>query len=138
MKSRTCIKTRTGSERAKLVDEGQATFFETFAEYPVHDRLRRLAELRGEFPSFQGEGPGGGAYTAAEDGCTHLIYDMGSSFMLWLADTHGGLDTYRQIVEQMSAGNTLEVSLQHVTGQTLLELENEWRAFWASPKCRLS
>ena len=73
--------------------EGQATFFETFPEYPVHDRLRKLAQLRGgDFPSFQGEGPGGGAYTASEDGCTHLIYDMGSSFMLWLVDAHGGLE----------------------------------------------
>jgi hypothetical protein len=118
--------------------EGQATFFETFAEYPVHDRLRKLAELRGSFPSFQGEGPGGGAYTAAEDGCTHLIYDMGSSFMLWLADTHGGLDMYRQIVDQMSAGNTLEVSLQNVTGQSLLDLENEWRAFLGQPEVPLA
>lgn len=110
--------------------EGQATFFETFPEYPVHDRLRQLAQLRdGDFPTFQGEGPGGGPYTASEDGCTHLIYDIGSSFMLWLVDTHGGLDTYRAIVDEMARGITLEQALHTVTGLSLLELENEWRAF---------
>jgi len=110
--------------------EGQATFFETFPEYPVHDRLRQLAKLRdGDFPSFQGAGPGGGPYTASEDGCTHLIYDMGSSFMLWLVDAHGGLDTYRSIVDEMAHGITLEQALQTVTGMSMLELENEWRAF---------
>lgn len=109
--------------------EGQATFFETFPEYPVHERLRKLGEIRGEFPTFQGDGPGGGPYTAAEDGCTHLIYDMGSSFMLWLVDAYGGIDTYRAIVDEMASGYTLEQSLTHVTGKTLLELENEWRAF---------
>ncbi len=110
--------------------EGQATFFETFPEYPVHDRLRKLAELRnGDFPSFQGEGPGGGAYTASEDGCTHLIYDMGSSFMLWLVDAHGGLETYLAIVNEMEHGATLEQALQTATGVPMLDLENEWRAF---------
>lgn len=109
--------------------EGQATFFETFPEYPVHERLSTLGELRGEFPSFQGTGPGGGPYTTAEDGCTHLIYDMGSSFMLWLADTHGGLDMYRMIVTEMAQGSSLEQALVSATGLTLLELENEWRAF---------
>ena len=118
-------------------DEGQATYFETFVEYPVHERLRTLAEMRGSFPSFQGDGPGGGPYMAAEDGCTHLIYDMGSSFMLWLADTHGGLDTYRRIVEEMGAGRSLEDALKNVTGQTLLELENEWRAFLGQPEVPL-
>jgi hypothetical protein len=109
--------------------EGQATFFETFTEYPVHDRLRKLGEIRGDFPTFQGDGPGGGPYTAAEDGCTHLIYDMGSSFMLWLVDAYGGLDVYRAIVDEMAKGYTLEQTLDRVLGKTLLDLENEWRAF---------
>ncbi len=110
--------------------EGQATFFETFEEYPVHERLRTLAELRGgDFPSFQGDGPGGGALTAQEDGCTHLIYDMGSSFMFWIVDTYGGIETYRAIVEHMAQARTLGQSLEMVTGKTMLELENEWRDF---------
>ncbi|HEX3052938.1 MAG TPA: hypothetical protein VHP83_19925, partial [Aggregatilineaceae bacterium] len=110
--------------------EGQATFFETFDEYDFHARLRKLAELRGgDFPSFQGDGPGGGALTASEDGCTHLIYDMGASFMRWMVEAHGGIETYRGVVEEMSHGITLEQALENVTGLTFLELENEWRAF---------
>src|SRR5690606_1542648 len=69
--------------------EGQARFFETHDEYPIDERLRTLAQMRnGDFPSFQGDGPGGGALSAAEDGCTHLIYDMGASFMRWIAANH--------------------------------------------------
>lgn len=110
--------------------EGQAMFFETFEEYPVNERLRALADLRGgDFPSFQGDGPGGGAVTAQEDGCTHLIYDMGSSFMRWIVDTYGGMDTYYAIVETMSQAKTLDNALVAATGKTMVELENEWRAF---------
>jgi hypothetical protein len=114
--------------------EGQATFFETFEEYPVHERLSTLAGLMNDpFPTFQGEGPGGGALSAAEDGCTHLIYDMGSSFMKWLADTHGGLVTYRTIVQEMASGALLSEALETATGLTLLDLENEWRTFLGIP-----
>jgi len=110
--------------------EGQAMFFETFEEYPVHDRLRKLAELRGgDLPTLQGEGPGGGALTASEDGCTHLIYDMGSSFMRWIVDQHGGMETYRAIVEAIQHGSNLSQALETATGQTFLDLENGWRAF---------
>ncbi|MBI5958490.1 MAG: hypothetical protein HY866_07145 [Chloroflexi bacterium] len=110
--------------------EGQAMFFETFEEYPVHERLRTLANLRGgDLPTFQGAGPGGGALTASEDGCTHLIYDLGASFMSWLVDTHGGMDTYRGVVEEIRHGANLVQALETVTGQPFLDLENEWRAF---------
>ena len=111
--------------------EGQATFFETFEEYPVHDRLRKLAELRGgDFPTFQGQGPNaGGALTADEDGCTHLIYDMGASFMQWIVATQGGMDTYRAIVDEMSTGILLADALEAATGIPMVDLENEWRAF---------
>jgi len=129
--------TELGIDGPSWWTEGQATFFETFAEYPVHERLRTLAQMRGSFPSFQGDGPGGGPYMAAEDGCTHLIYDMGSSFMLWLVDAKGGLDTYQAVAEEMGAGRILEDALLNVTGQTLLELENEWRAFLGQPEVPL-
>lgn len=110
--------------------EGQATFFENWMEYDVHARLRKLAELRGgELPTLQGDGPSGGPYTVAEDGCTHLMYDMGASFMLWLTDTHGGIDTYRTVVDEMAQAHTLFEALETTTGFTALELENEWRAF---------
>ena len=114
--------------------EGQATFFEPIEEYPLDQRLSTLAGLMdGPFPTFQGAGPGGGALTAAEDGCTHLIYDMGASFMRWLADTHGGMATYRAVVDEMEHGATLEDALFTVTGQTLLELENDWRVYLNIP-----
>jgi hypothetical protein len=110
--------------------EGQASFFEPFEEYPVHERLRTLAELRGgDLPSFHGAGPGGGALTAAEDGCTHLIYDMGNSFMRWIVEYHGGMETYRAIVDGLAHNATLEESLEAATGVPFLDLENEWRAF---------
>lgn len=110
--------------------EGQAMFFETFEEYPVDERLSTLAELRdGDFPTLQGGGPSGGALTAQEDGCTHLIYDMGSSFMGWLVEYHGGMATYRAIVEDMSRALPLEIALENATGLTFLDLENEWRAY---------
>ena len=110
--------------------EGQATFFENWMEYDVHDRLRKLAELRGgELPTLQGEGPSGGPYTVAEDGCTHLMYDMGASFMIWLTDVHGGLDTYRAVVDEMAMAHPLSEALETVTGISFLDLENEWRAY---------
>ena len=100
--------------------EGQAAFFEPYEEYPVHERLRSLADLRGgDLPSFQGEGPGGGALTASEDGCTHLIYDMGNSFMRWLVDNHGGMVTYRAIVDGLAHNATLPDALELATGVRL-------------------
>lgn len=114
--------------------EGQATFFETFEEYPVHQRLSKLYTLMDRpFPTLQGEGPGGGALTVAEDGCTHLIYDMGASFMRWIADTYGGLETYRAIVQEMARAVPLANALETATGKSFLDLENEWRAFLGIP-----
>lgn len=110
--------------------EGQAMFFETFDEYPVHERLSTLEDMMNrDFPTLQGDGPGGGPYTAAEDGCTHLMYDMGSSFMDWLVETRGGMDTYRAIVEEMKLGIPLADALETATGTPFVDLENEWRAF---------
>lgn len=110
--------------------EGQATFFEVFEEYPIHDRLRNLAELRGgDFPSFQGDGPSGGALSASEDGCTHLIYDMGASFMTWIVDSFDGIDTYRAIVDELRKSQPLSSALEAATGVVYLDLENQWRAF---------
>jgi len=49
--------------------------------------------------------------------------------MQWLTDTYGGVETYRSTVETMRRGAPLTEALETVTGKTLLELENEWRAF---------
>jgi hypothetical protein len=110
--------------------EGQATFFEVFEEYPIDERLRNLAALRdGEWPSFQGDGPGGGALTASEDGCTHLIYDMGASFMNWIVEYHGGIETYRAIVDELRKNRPLGEALETATGISFIDLENEWRTY---------
>ncbi|NDJ78292.1 MAG: hypothetical protein GYB65_18745 [Chloroflexi bacterium] len=113
--------------------EGQAKFFETQPMHPFHDRMRTLYELRGDLPTLQNSGPSGGPYTAAEDGCTHLGYDMGASFMTWLVEERDSMATFRTVVDEMSSGATLEQALETATGATLLELENEWRAFLGVP-----
>lgn len=110
--------------------EGQASFFENIDEYPIHDRVRGVGELRdGDLPSLQGTGPSGGPFLPAEDGCTHLAYDMGKSFMRWIVEAQGGMQTYNAIVEELKKGSRLADALLVATGQTFVELENQWRAF---------
>ncbi len=53
---------------------------------------------------------------------------MGASFMRWLVEARGGIETYRAIVDEMARGLPLEQALQTATGETFLDLENEWRA----------
>jgi hypothetical protein len=109
--------------------EGQAAFYEAYLMYSYHDRLRTLAELRGgDLPTLQGDGPGGASSIEA-DGCIKLAYDMGASFMYWLVDTYGGMDTYRAVVAQMEQNVSVAEALEIATGKPFLELENEWRAF---------
>lgn len=110
--------------------EGQATFFESFEDYPIHERLSVLATLLDEpFPTFHGNGPSGGPYTASADGCTHLVYDMGASFQQWLVAEKGGMDAYRAVIMEIGDGASVVEALETVYAQTFLELENEWRAF---------
>lgn len=49
--------------------------------------------------------------------------------MSWLVETHGGMDTYRAVVEAMRGGYAVAEALEKATGQPFLELENQWRAF---------
>ena len=49
--------------------------------------------------------------------------------MRWIVANHGGIDTYRTIVEEMARASTLGEALEVATGETFLELENEWRAY---------
>jgi hypothetical protein len=114
--------------------EGQATFFETFEEYPVHERISKLAQLTdGPFPTLQDPSLSRGTQITYEDGCTHRGYDMGASFMKWLTEDYGDMEMYNAIVQEVKRGTTVEDALQVVTGKTFLELENEWRAFLGIP-----
>jgi len=63
---------------------------------------------------------------------------MGASFMRWLVDTQGGIDTYRAVVEEMKHGVALEQALETATGQSFLDLENAWRGFLGVAEVPLS
>jgi hypothetical protein len=49
--------------------------------------------------------------------------------MNWIVDNQGGIATYRAIVNELTHARTLEVALENATDFTMLELENEWRAY---------
>jgi hypothetical protein len=108
--------------------EGQATFFEIDMG-PVDQRLQRLASLGEDLPTLQGSGPSGMVSTPASDGCTHLGYDMGASFINWLVNTQGGFDMHRRIVELTKTGYILTDAIEHATGVPFLELERQWRTY---------
>ncbi len=108
--------------------EGEATFFE-LEMGPVDQRLQRLAALGEDLATLQGSGPSGMVGTPASDGCTHLGYEMGASFINWLVGTYGGLDTHRQVIELVSSNVVLDDALEQVTGVPFIELERQWRAY---------
>lgn len=108
--------------------EGQATFFEIDMG-PVDQRLRRLAGLGEDLSTLQGSGPSGMVSTAASDGCTHLGYEMGASFINWLVNSYGGFDTHLRIVELMDSNTGLPEALEIATGVPFSELERQWRSY---------
>lgn len=65
----------------------------------------------------------------AAEGCTHLGYEMGTSFINWLVNTYGGYDMHRQIVELMDSNVSLPEALEQVTGVSFLHLERQWRTY---------
>jgi hypothetical protein len=107
--------------------EGQATFFELDSG-PFDARMRHLATYE-DLSTLQGQGPSGMVGTPASDGCTHLGYEMGTSFINWLVNSYGGYDTHRQIVELMARNISLDAALEQVTGISFIELEKQWRAY---------
>lgn len=107
--------------------EGQATFFE-LEMGPVDARLRRLASLGEDLSTLQGGGPSGNVGTPAVDGCTHLGYEMGASFVNWLVNEYG-FEVHRQIVELNSRNVPLDDALEEATGVSFLDLERAWRAY---------
>lgn len=108
--------------------EGQATFFETDSGL-FDQRMRHLAELGVDLATLQDQGPSGMVGSPAADGCTHLGYEMGTSFINWLVNTYGGYDMHRQIVELMDSNVSLQDALEQVTGAAFLDLERQWRTY---------
>ncbi|MCB9436003.1 MAG: hypothetical protein H6673_03305 [Anaerolineales bacterium] len=109
--------------------EGEATFFE-LEMGPVDERLRHLVTvLDQDLATLQGQGPSGQVGTPALDGCTHLGYDMGASFINWLVTTHGGYATHLKIVELTAANTILDQAIERATGVPFSELEYQWRQY---------
>ncbi|NDJ85348.1 MAG: hypothetical protein GYB66_05645 [Chloroflexi bacterium] len=108
--------------------EGQATFLE-LEMGPVDQRLRYLAELGEDMPTLQGSGPSGMVGTPAIDGCTHLGYEIGASFINWLVNTQGGYETLGEIVQILSTGIGIDEAIEMATGVPFLELERQWRTY---------
>jgi hypothetical protein len=108
--------------------EGEATFFELEIG-PVDQRLQNLATMGEDLSTLQGLGPSGQVGTPAIDGCTHLGYDMGASFINWLVSTQGGFETHRQIVDLLSRNVTLPNAIEQVIGVDFLTLERQWREY---------
>lgn len=109
--------------------EGEATFFE-LEMGPVDARLRHLVTVLGQdLTTLQGQGPSGQVGTPSLDGCTHLGYEMGASFINWLINTHGGYEAHKQIVELVSSNVILDEAVEAVIGISFPELENQWRQY---------
>lgn len=109
--------------------EGQATFFE-LEMGPVDERLRHLVTvLEQDLSTLQGMGPSGEVGTPAIDGCTHLGYEMGASFINWLINTHGGYVAHQEIVRLTRANTVLDQAIEIATGIPFAELENQWRQY---------
>ena len=107
--------------------EGQATFFE-WDSGQFDDRMRNLAQTQ-DLATLQGSGPSGMVGTPASDGCTHLGYEMGTSFINWFVNTQGGYEAHRQVVELMDSNVLLAEALEQVSGVPFAELEMQWREY---------
>lgn len=120
--------------------EGNASFFELSQDYDFEERIRGFAEVE-ELPALlQGTGPS--AFESGPDGRGRLGYDVGYTFFHWLTVNYG-LDAHRDLIEGLAAGEERNVVLQRITGLTIQEMEQAWRAwlgafgpaptFYASP-----
>lgn len=107
--------------------EGQATYLE-LEMGPVDARLRNLAQMGEDLATLQGSGPSGMVGTPAIDGCTHLGYEIGASFINWLVNNYGA-ETHAQIVDLIARNTVLGDAIEIATGQSFAELESEWRRY---------
>ncbi len=108
--------------------EGGATFLE-LEMGPVDQRLRNLAVMGEDLATLQFGGPSGMVGTPAIDGCTHLGYEMGASFINYFVNNYGGYEALRQVVELVSQAVGIEEAMEQVSGVPFAELEREWRTY---------
>ncbi len=106
--------------------EGEATFFEDPVQpWDSEARVRGLAAMDA-LPSLRGDASGAG--TLGPDGCTHVAYDIGASFMRFLRDNYGGYEGHGQITTLIAQNVGVYEAIETVTGRPFDELEAEWRA----------
>ena len=112
--------------------EGQADYFASLTglDAPPDERIANLLSVSNDLPTLQGEGPSLALSVMAADSCNGLGYDLGNDFIGWLLDSYDGLATHKAIVEAMQTRDGLSASLERVTGESFLQLENRWRASW--------
>ncbi len=108
--------------------EGQATFFEDPVQsYDPAARVRGLVALNALPSLAYGDSEGGSAGTLGPDGCTHLPYDVGASFLAFLRDHYGGYEAHGAITRLVAANAGLYQAIETVTGRPFAALEAEWR-----------
>ncbi len=106
--------------------EGNATFFELYQQYDYEQRVRNVA-ARGELPNLL-EDSGPGATGRGPDGLGRFGYDVGYTFWKWIA-TNYGLDTHRQIIEEVGRNRPRNEVLEEVLGMPIQEIESAWRVW---------
>lgn len=111
--------------------EGQAEYFQYFSGIyrPVisaHDRVVQLSEYQDNLPTLQGNNFA--TFSFESDGCYALGYDVGSSFIGYIVDNYGGLETHRAIVDLLGSNVVLSDAIEQVLGIPFLDLENAWRS----------
>ncbi len=107
--------------------EGQAAFFEDPVQsYDSEARVRGLAEIDA-IPSLEGDTLSG-AGTLGPDGCTHMAYDVGASFMRFLRDNYGGYEAHGRITSLIADNIGVYAAVEQVTGKPFTTIETEWRA----------
>ncbi len=114
--------------------EGQPNFFAALDGDLVTNadgRMRAYAAGGYVLDSLQGSGPSSGS-SDAPDGCRALEYAAGESFISFVIQNYGGLETHARIVAN-SAGKTIQDNFAEVTGVPFQELENQWRAAMGFP-----
>lgn len=103
--------------------EGQAEWF-SYNPGLYDQRMVNLAGLQ-DLPSLTGEISAG---LPAADGYARLAYDVGASFVNWLVAEYG-LDAMQAINQSQARGIPFYTSIEEITGQSFLNIENRWRAY---------
>lgn len=110
--------------------EGNATFFELSQQYDYEQRVRNIA-ASGSFPAML-DGTGPNPSGTGPDGSGRWGYDAGYTFFKWFIEKFG-LEAHQEIVAAGKSGMTRNQALEEVTGQSVAELEREFRIWIGAP-----